>query len=122
MLLQQAMFKNLLLFVVALGLTAGAGSQEPAKVGPSVYKQKLSNDRVRVFEINFKPGQKIEMHEHPDHVVYVVKGGTLKIVESGKAPATMKLKPGDTVFLSAQKHWAQNVGKTHIKAVVVELK
>ncbi len=97
-------------------------AQEPAKVGPSIYKQKLTNDRVRVFEINFKPGAKIGMHAHPDHVVYVVQGGTLKIVEGTKAPVTMNLKPGDTVFLPAQKHWAQNVGKTHIKAVVVEIK
>lgn len=103
-------------------LTSGLIAQEPAKVGPTVYRQKLDNERVRVFEITFKPGQKIGMHAHPDHVVYVVQGGKLKIVEEGKKPVTMSLKPGDTVFIPAQKHWAQNVGKTRIKAVVTEIK
>jgi quercetin dioxygenase-like cupin family protein len=111
-----------LITIASVALVVGGVAQEPAKVGPAIYKQKLDNERARVFEINFKPGAKIGMHSHPDHVVYVVMGGTLKIVEGTKAPVTMNLKPGDTVFIPAQKHWAQNVGKTHIKSVVVELK
>ena len=117
----RSILRSVLGLSMALVISGGI-AQEPAKVGPTVYRQKLDNDRVRVFEITFKPGQKIGMHSHPDHVVYVVKGGTLKIVEGTKPPVVMKMKPGDTVFLPAQKHWAQNMGKTTIKAVVVEIK
>jgi beta-alanine degradation protein BauB len=103
--------------LVVIGL-----AQEPAAVGKGVYTQKLSNSKVRVFEIHFRPGQRIGVHQHPDHVFYAIEGGTLKIAENGKAPVTMKVKAGDCVFLPAQKHWAQNIGKTHIRGVVFEIK
>ena len=109
-------------FVVALSATLPLFAQDPAKVGPTVYRQKLANEKTRVFEITFKPGQSIGMHAHPDHVVYILTAGTLQITEQGKKAITMKGKPGDTFFLPAQKHSAKNVGKTTIKAVVVELR
>ena len=40
----------------------------------------------------------------------------------GKEPATMDLATGATLWLPAQSHQATNVGKTHIKIVVVEIK
>lgn len=114
---------SLLLVSVALATLAPfASAQEPAKVGPTIYKQKLANEKTRVFEITFKPGQAIGMHSHPDHVVYVLTAGTLQITEEGKKPVTLKAKPGDTFFLPAQKHSAKNTGKTTMKAVVVELR
>ncbi len=103
-------------------LTAFAFAQDPHVVGPNIYKQKLANDKCRVYEITFKPGQSIGMHAHPDHVVYVVQGGTLEIEEKGKKPIKMAGKPGDTFFLTAQTHRAKNIGKTTFKAVVVELR
>ena len=105
--------------VVSAPLTIG---QDPAKVGPTVYRQKLANERTRVFEITFKPGQSIGIHAHPDHVVYILTAGTLAITEQGKKPVTLKGKPGDTFFLPAQKHSAKNVGKTTMKALVTELR
>ncbi len=112
--------------VLLSGLIAGplpsARGQDPAKVGPGIYKLKLQNPRVRVFEVTFKPGQKIGIHAHPDHVAYLLTAGQLKVSEVGKKPVTLTGKAGDTFFLPAQKHAAQNVGKTTIKIVVVELR
>jgi beta-alanine degradation protein BauB len=108
--------------ISALVLLTSGFAQEPAAVGKGIYNQKLNNAKVRVFEIHFRPGQRIGVHQHPDHVFYAIEGGTLKIAENGKAPVTMKVKAGDCVFLPAQKHWAQNMGKTHIRGVVFELK
>ncbi|RYG23046.1 cupin domain-containing protein [bacterium] len=105
-----------------LAVCAASFAQDPVVVGKGIYKQKLSNDRVRVFDVHFKPGQSIGMHRHPDHVFYVTQGGTIKLSESGKAPVTMKVKAGDCVFLHAQLHAAQNVGKTHIRGIVMEIK
>lgn len=111
------------ILTLALASIAIVGvSQDPAKVAKSVYHEKLANERVRVFEIVFKPNQAIPLHAHPDHVVYVVTGGTLEIVEKGKKPVRLTGKPGDTFFLPAQIHSAKNVGKTQFKAVVVELR
>ena len=117
-------FKRPIVFalVAVAALTALSMAQDPHKVGPTIYKQKLENAKTRVYEITFKPGAEIAMHGHPDHVVYVVSPGTLSITEKGKDPIKMDGKAGDTFFLPAQSHSAKNIGKTTFKAVVVELK
>jgi len=95
---------------------------DPLTVGPNIYKLVFENERVRVLDVSFKPGEEIAMHAHPDHVAYVRSGGKLKISHSTGAPEEFDLKPGQAVFLPAQAHSAKNVGKTPIKLVVLEIK
>ena len=102
-------------------LGSKAGAQEPTKVAPDIYKVKLNEKGVRVLEVSFEPGQKIGTHSHPDHVVYALTAGTISITEEGKETKTMDVKPGDTMYLPAQTHHAQNMGKNQLKLVVVEL-
>lgn len=118
--------KNLKHFAVAgllttLTLTAHSG-QDPLAVDSSIYNIKLNNDKVRVFVVKFKPGQAIDMHKHPDHVVHALNGGRIMIHEMGKEPATMDVPTGATLFLPAQTHSAKNVGKTMLRLLVVEVK
>ena len=49
---------------------------DPTVAASDVYKLVLENERVRVFDVTFKPGQKAEMHGHPDHVVSVLSDYT----------------------------------------------
>ncbi len=95
--------------------------QDPLKVAKNVYKFIMENDRVRVLEVSFKPGDKAVMHSHPDHVVYVIEGGKVKMTSSGKTDM-MDMKNGQAVFLKAQSHEAENTGKTNVHLLVVELK
>jgi quercetin dioxygenase-like cupin family protein len=94
---------------------------DPVKVAGNVYKQIMENDHVRVLEVNFKPGDKAVMHHHPDHVIYVLKGGKAKLTSEGKTD-TLDLKTGQALFLKAQNHEAQNVGGSELTLLVVELK
>jgi quercetin dioxygenase-like cupin family protein len=95
---------------------------DPLVVGPNIYKSVFENDHVRVLDVGFKPGDSIKMHSHPDHLVYVVSGGKLKITPGEGAAKDFDLKAGQALFLAAQSHAAENVGKTPIKLVVFELK
>ena len=99
----------------------GITEKDPLKVAKNVYKFVMENDRVRVLEVQFKPGEKAAMHTHPDHVVYVLKGGKAKMTSSGKTD-TLDLKTGQAIFLKAQSHEAENTGKTDLDLLVVELK
>src|SRR5687767_14537240 len=100
---------NRLWIIPALAATALAAlAQDPHVVGPTIYKKKLENDRTRVYEITFRPGARIAMHRHPDHVVYILTPGTLSIQEGAKKPIVLKGKTGDTFFLPAQTHSARN--------------
>jgi beta-alanine degradation protein BauB len=62
-----------------------------------------------------------KMHHHPDHVVYVLKGGKASFTSGGNTQ-DMELKTGAVVFLDAQEHEAKNIGDTTIDLIVVELK
>ena len=93
----------------------------PLEVAANVYKFKMENDRVRVLNVTFKPGDKAVMHHHPDHVVYVLEGGKMKLTSQGKTDI-FDLKTGDAIFLNAQSHEAENIGQTTLDLLVVELK
>ncbi len=93
----------------------------PLEVAGSVYKFKMENDRVRVLNPTFKPGDKAVMHHHPDHVVYVLAAGKMKLTSMGKTDV-LDLKAGDAIFINAQSHEAENIGQTTLDLLVVELK
>jgi len=94
---------------------------DPLEVAGNVYKLKMENDRVRVFEVTFNIGDKAAMHHHPDHVVYVLEGGKMKLTSGGKTDV-LDLVDGDVIFLKAQSHEAENVGQSTLELLVVELK
>lgn len=96
-------------------------SRDPMKVAKNVYKFIMENNRVRVLEASFKPGDKAIMHDHPDHVVYVLNDGKINLKSSGKTDL-LDLKKGQAIFIKAQSHEAENTGKTDLHLLVVELK
>ncbi len=95
--------------------------RDPLEVASNVYKFIMENERVRVLNPTFQPGDKAIMHHHPDHVIYVLKGGKAKLTSEGKTDV-LDLETGKAVFLSAQTHEAVNVGSTVLDLLVVELK
>ena len=95
---------------------------DPAKVAADVYKLLLENDRVRVFDVRFKPGQKAIMHGHPDHVIYVLAGFKLSLELPDGSGQVVELVPGQALWMQAGSHAAQNTGGTEGRALVVELK
>ena len=74
-----------------------------------------------MLDVLFKPGDKEALHSHPDHVICVLEGGKMKVTSLGKA-VVMDMKSGQAVFLKAQSHEAENIGKTDVHLLVVELK
>lgn len=95
---------------------------DPTKVASDVYKLVLDNERVRVFDVRFKPGQKAIMHDHPDHVVYILSDYTLDLTLPDGSSQKIPLKAGQAIFMSAGPHEAENIGQTEGHALVVELK
>ena len=94
---------------------------DPLKVASNAYKFIMENDRVRVLEVNIKKGDKAAMHHHPDHVVYVLKGGKATLTSDGKTDK-LDLKKGQAFFMNAQNHETKNVGDSELDLLVIELK
>ena len=100
-----------------------AQAQDTVQVNSDSVRLKLENDRVRVLESTLPPGGKEKVHSHPwPFVVYVVRGGTIRNhFPDGKVVET-ELKAGDVIYRDPVTHWGENIGKTEIYELMVELK
>lgn len=79
------------------------------------------NERLRVLRVTFQPGDTTDMHHHPDHMVYVLKGGKAKVTSEGKTQE-MDLPEGAAFFLKEQDHQVTNIGNSVVDMLVVEIK
>jgi quercetin dioxygenase-like cupin family protein len=108
--------------VIAAWAIATARAQDPLAVAPEMYRLLFENERVRVMEVSFQPGQKIAAHSHPDHYVYVAEAGTLRIFKPDGTSTDVTVNVGDVVWIAAETHWAENIGATPVRLVVNEIK
>ena len=114
--------------VAAIAMTALTGSlllagQDPAVVNTKTITVKLENERVRVLEANIDPGDKEQPHSHPASIIYVIDGGTMRNHAADGAVSDTTYKTGDTIYREAiTRHWAENIGSTTVRLVLVELK
>lgn len=114
---------SLIIFVTTqLSSSVVFAATDPLKVAPNMYKLLFENERVRVMEVTFKPGEKIAEHSHPDHFVTVLEPGKLKISKPNATPNEMELKIDQVIWIPAETHWAENTGTSMVKLLVTELK
>jgi quercetin dioxygenase-like cupin family protein len=92
------------------------------KAAPESATLIMENERVRVLDVKFKPGQKTIMHSHPDHVVYVIKDGKFKITLPDGTSNEVNLKAGQAIWMKAGQHAVENLRKTEANNLIIELK
>jgi quercetin dioxygenase-like cupin family protein len=117
----------MLLFVLlATGFVRGdvgtRPDQDPLTVNSDSIVLKMENARVRVLEATLKPGLKEKTHSHPAYVVYVIEGGKFRNHAADGTTTDGEFKKGDVIYREPLTHWAENIGNTTIKLVLVELK
>ncbi len=95
-------------------------AQDPVKLAPALNKVLFENERVRVYEVNGKAGDKIPTHSHPDHVLYFVTDAKVKITDAAGKSDTLEGKAGTAIWGAATTHSSELV--TAARAVVIELK
>ena len=91
------------------------------KVAPHVYTPVLENARVRVLEIKTKPGESSELHSHPDMVLYAVTDCDWRLAGPDGDVVDVKIPQGQTIFLDATTHRAEDIGSNGSFAIAVEL-
>ena len=97
-------------------------AQDVSKVNPKNYKVVLDNEKVRVIDNSSNPGDKSAWHSHPDMLIYVLEGGTIKSTTKDGKSKTIVFKKGETVWMDAVTHETENIGKTKIHFMLFELK
>ena len=90
-------------------------------VAPDQARVLKEDDTVRVIEYKSKKGDKIPMHSHPKHVVYIVKAGKTQFtLEDGSKPKPGSIKDGDALIVPAITHSQETLEDVH--SIVIELK
>jgi quercetin dioxygenase-like cupin family protein len=119
------------LFLVALVPFSAAGQApvgrvtqiDAVAVSPDRFKVLLENPQVRVIEYVLLPGERDQWHTHPPKVSYVVTGGTLRIsTDDGQSFVTDEKTGSATWMDTLGRHYAENVGTTPVRIVLVEIK
>jgi mannose-6-phosphate isomerase-like protein (cupin superfamily) len=125
--------KIMLLAVFAAGMVMGvAGTiaamswlNSASAADRNSSKVVLENDKVRVKEAIFVPGDKkpgMHTHEYP-HVGVIIDGGTLQFNYRDGKSETMELKRGGVGYREANvTHEAVNLGKSTMRVIEVEVK
>jgi len=107
----------------ALLLGGPAMAQEMSAVDTTHVAVKLDNDTLQVTEVTLRPGEKLPLHTHPAYVIYTIYGGTVRIVNQGGKTDDLVWDHGQVIYGDPEgPHTTENVGKTTLKILVVELK
>lgn len=108
--------------VTGFALAAPAAAQDAIKSNPDVYHLVFENPSVRVLRVTVKPGAKTTMHEHPDTVVVSLSDANVKFTGADGKSVEAPMKAGEATWSPAQKHSGENLEKTPVDVVLVELK
>ncbi len=114
--------KPLTVLLALVFAAAFASAQDPVKIAPDMHKILLENDHARVYEFSAKPGAKLGMHSHTNHIVYAVTGGKVRFTTPDGKTTEVELPAGTARWADATTHIVENIGKADMKAIVIELK
>ena len=97
-------------------------AMDPGKVEAHVISKIMGDTLgVKFYELIIKPGDSVGLHQHPDHLVYVVDGGTVELKnKEGKATPT-EFVTGSGVVTGPDTHSGKNTGTTTIKLLVADI-
>ena len=95
--------------------------RDAVTTNPELYRVVLENERVRVLEYRDRPGDRTEVHRHPDSVMVTVSRVRRRLIQ-GERSADVELEPGVARWLPAQEHAGENVGDEETHALFIELK
>ncbi len=114
------------LAVAALAFAGSALAQAvpPGFVAsPEIYKVIAENDKYRVIEVTWKPGQKDQLHSHPDAAVYYLNNCTMRNqfpgmppLEGGPIAGTARVQP------PIAAHTVENIGTSDCRMIMFEPK
>jgi len=114
----RAFFLTSVLICLA-GLTAWAQQlPAPEKQAKVVFE----NDQVRVLRFVYLPGDKAEIHSHPDNVAIPLTDSHLRVTSVDGKTTEVNGKAHDVRYRPAFKHAVENIGDKPYEGIIVELK
>ncbi len=100
---------------------AMAEEKAEAKAGTATVKEVAKNEKVRVYEAIFKPGDEAPSIERPFRVVRALRGGTLELTHPDGKKETSQYKDGEVKIRDRATYGVKNIGKTTVHLYIVQL-
>jgi beta-alanine degradation protein BauB len=94
---------------------------DPTVTDPQLYTLVFENDRVRVLEYRDRPGDRTNVHRHPDSVMITLSSFRRRVSSNGRN-VDVELEAGQARWVGAQEHMGENTGHTGTHSIFVELK
>ena len=111
---------NRVLAVVFLLFPSILFSQDVMQYRLKHLKVLAEDDKVRVLKFTPKKGDKTPVHSHPASVVYVIKGGRVRVTLPDGSTRESELKSGDTLLRPPVTH--SDEALDDLEMVLIELK
>lgn len=102
--------------------SGSALAQDPVKVDAAHYKVVFENPSVRVLRIDYAPGSKSTMHQHPDSIVIPLSTSKVKFATPDGKSIDQELASEAAMYSPAGTHLPSNVGTGRVDALLVEFK
>jgi quercetin dioxygenase-like cupin family protein len=107
---------------LVLAWSGAALGQDPVKVDSEHYKVVFENAAVRVLKIDYAPGAKSPMHQHPDAIVVPLAATKVRFnLPDGKSEER-DMASESALYTPAGTHSPANIGAGRIDAILVEFK
>ncbi|NVB77557.1 MAG: hypothetical protein HOV81_04100 [Kofleriaceae bacterium] len=91
-------------------------------LSPDVHSVLFENAAIRVLKVAVKPGAKVPMHTNPENINYVLKPGTLRLINPDQSFVDVSVSEGQVIPAPVGKHAVENVGETEVQTICIELK
>lgn len=111
---------SLALAVSAMAISCAYAADDLCSVGPEHCKILKEDAKVRVIDYTAKKGDKVGMHSHPAHVIYIIKGGKTKFILPDGSTRIGDAKDGEALINPAVTHATENISDVH--GIIVEIK
>ena len=95
---------------------------DPIRVAPDSHKVAFENMFVRVLEVRVRPGSVEPRHRHPHGLSVYLASQDTRITVDGQPPQVGHREAGSFAWSDAVVHTVQNVGRTEMHVLRIELK
>ncbi len=112
--------KTLAAIFLGLTLLTPLFAQDPMQYGVKHITVLAEDDKVRVLRFAPAKGDKTPIHSHPEMVVYVIKGGRIRLTLPDGTSSVAELKTGEVILRAPVTH--SDEALDDLEAILVELK
>ena len=105
-----------------LWLAMPTWAQQATTVDPRHYTVAFEDDVVRVVSVDYPPGERSVMHEHPPNVTIFLSDGHFQLTFADGETSEPRIDAGSVGWGAGTIHELRNIGTANARVMIVEFK